>query len=189
MQYCSLQRWTLLSMPDTSTTECCFCFVPASLFLLELLVISILSFPGTYRAPSDLGASFWCRIFCLSTLFMLMRFSWQEYWCGLPIPSPVDHIFSEVCPWPMTHLSWLTLHDIPHSFISYARPFSTTRLLSLKGFDPLAFYKHETGGKRDLSTIDGIFSNVFFIYRHGTGRISERMELVVKEKNGLGSFS
>ena len=90
---------------------------------------------------------------------------------------------------PMTHLSWLTLHDIPRRFISYASPFSTTRLWSLKGFDPLAFYKHETGGKRDLSTIDGIFSNAFFIYGQGRGRLSQRMELVVKEKNGLGSFS
>lgn len=45
----------------------------------------------------------------------------------------------------------------------------------LKGFDPLAFYKHETGGKRDLSTIDGIFSNAFFIC--GKRKAIPKMEL------------
>ena len=39
MQYCSLQHWTLLSPPDTSTTEDCFYFSPASSFVLELLVM------------------------------------------------------------------------------------------------------------------------------------------------------
>ena len=34
MQYCSLQKWTFLSPPDTSTTGCCFYFDSASSFLL-----------------------------------------------------------------------------------------------------------------------------------------------------------
>ena len=44
-----------------------------------------------------------------------MGFSRQEYWSGLPFPSPVDHVFSEVSI--MTHLSWVALYGRPHSFI------------------------------------------------------------------------
>ena len=34
---------------------------------------------------------------------------------GLPFPSPVDHILSELST--MTCLSWVALHDMAHSFI------------------------------------------------------------------------
>ena len=44
-----------------------------------------------------------------------MGFSKQEYRSGLPFPSPVDHILSELST--MTHLSWVALHGIVHSFI------------------------------------------------------------------------
>ena len=43
VQYCSLQRWTLLSPPNTSKTEHHFCFGPATSFFLELLVIALCS--------------------------------------------------------------------------------------------------------------------------------------------------
>ena len=49
-------------------------------------------------------------------LFILsMGFSRQEYWSGLPFPSPVDHILSELST--MTCLSWVALHTMVHSFI------------------------------------------------------------------------
>ena len=38
MQYFSLQHWTLLSSPITSTTGCCFCFVSVSSFFLRLFL-------------------------------------------------------------------------------------------------------------------------------------------------------
>ena len=44
-----------------------------------------------------------------------MEFSKQEYWSGLPFPSPVDHAVSEVSK--MIRLSWVALHGIAHSFI------------------------------------------------------------------------
>ena len=44
-----------------------------------------------------------------------MGFSRQEYWSSLPFPSPVDHVLSELST--MTHLSWVTLHSMAHSFI------------------------------------------------------------------------
>ena len=48
--------------------------------------------------------------------FILYRgFSRQEYQNGLPFPSPVDHILSELST--MTHLSWVALHCMAHSFL------------------------------------------------------------------------
>ena len=52
-------------------------------------------------------------LFCLFILFM--GFSQQEYWSGLPFPSPGDHISSEL--FTITHLSWVALHSIAHRFI------------------------------------------------------------------------
>ena len=44
-----------------------------------------------------------------------MGFSRQEYWSGLPVPSPVDHILSEL--FTMTRPSSVALQDMAHSFI------------------------------------------------------------------------
>ena len=44
-----------------------------------------------------------------------MGFSRQEYWSGLPFPSPVDHTLSELST--MTHASWVALHGMAHGFI------------------------------------------------------------------------
>ena len=41
-------------------------------------------------------------------------FSRQEYWSGLPFPSPVDHVLSDLST--MTQLSWVALHSMVHSF-------------------------------------------------------------------------
>ena len=43
-----------------------------------------------------------------------MGFSRQEYLGGLTFPSPVDHILSELST--MTHLCWVALHGMAHSF-------------------------------------------------------------------------
>ena len=56
---------------------------------------------------------FHCPIFL--TFHAFMEFSRQEHWSGLPFPSPVDHILSELST--MTRLSWVALHDMAHSFI------------------------------------------------------------------------
>ena len=88
MQYCSLQHWTLLRSPVTSTTGYWFCFGSLSSFCLDLFLHCS---PVAYWAPTDLGSSsFSVLYFCLFLLFM--GFSRQEYWSGLPFPSPVDHI-------------------------------------------------------------------------------------------------
>ena len=48
---------------------------------------------------------------CLFTVFM--GFSKHEYLSGLPFPSPVDHVLSELST--MTCLSWVALHGMAHS--------------------------------------------------------------------------
>ena len=44
-----------------------------------------------------------------------MGFSREEYRSGLLFPSPVDDVLSELPT--MTHLSWVALHSVVHSFI------------------------------------------------------------------------
>ena len=86
MWYCSLQHWTLLLSPVTSTTGCCFCFGSISSVFLELFLHWS---PVVFLTPTS---SFFVLSFYIFILFML--FSRQEYWSGLPFPSPVDHILS-----------------------------------------------------------------------------------------------
>ena len=110
MHYCSLQHQTLLPSPVTSTTGCCFCFGSISFFFLELFLHWS---TVAYWAPTDLRSSFYSVLsFCLFIFFM--GFSRQEYWSGLPFPSPVDHILLELST--MTNPSWMTLHGMAHSF-------------------------------------------------------------------------
>ena len=52
-------------------------------------------------------------LWCLIILFMM--FSRQGYWSGLPFPSPVGHVLSELST--MIHLFWVALHGMAHSFI------------------------------------------------------------------------
>ena len=111
MQYCSLQHRTFLPSPVTSTTGCCICFGSIPSFFLELFLHWS---PVAYWARNDLGSSsFSILSFCLFILFM--GFSRQEYWSGLPFPSPVDHILSDLST--MTCLSWVVPHSMAHSLI------------------------------------------------------------------------
>ena len=96
-----LQHQALLPSKVTSTTGCCFCFGSVSSFFLELFLHWS---PVAYWAPTDLGSSsFSVLSFCLFIVFM--GFSRQEYWSGLPFPSPVDYVFQNSPPWPVL-LEW-----------------------------------------------------------------------------------
>ena len=101
MQYSSLQHLILLLSPVPSTTGWCFCFGYIPSFFLE----SFLHWsPVEYWAPTDLGSSsFSVLSFCLFILFT--GFSRQEYWSGLPFPSPLDHILSDLST--MNRPSWV----------------------------------------------------------------------------------
>ena len=48
-----------------------------------------------------------------------MGFSRQGRWDGLPFPSLVDHVLSEL--FTMTGLSWVALHGMAHTFIELYR--------------------------------------------------------------------
>ena len=109
MQYCSLQHWTLFPSPVTSTTGCCLCFGSIPSFFLELFLHSS---PVAYWVPTDLGSS--SSSVPSFHLFILFKgFSRQGYWSGLPFPSPVDHVLSEVStmtrPLRWSYTTWLII--------------------------------------------------------------------------------
>ena len=102
MQYCSLQHQTLLLSPVTSTAGYCFCFGPIPSFFLELFLHWC---PVAYWAPNDLGSSsFGILSFCLFLLFM--GFSRQEYWSGLPFPSPFPSFKVRSSSWALLEQPW-----------------------------------------------------------------------------------
>ena len=59
-----------------------------------------------------------------------MGFSRQEYWNGLPFPSPVDHVLSELST--MTRLSWVALHGMAYGFIELDK--AVVHVISLISF-------------------------------------------------------
>ena len=109
MQYCSLQHQTLL--PSRIHNWVLFllwlCFFILFRVSSPLISSSILD---SYQ-PGEFIFQF--PIFCLFILFMV--FSRQEYWSGLPFPSPVDHVLSELST--VTCPSWVALPSMAHSFI------------------------------------------------------------------------
>ena len=116
MQYCSLQHWTLLLSPVPSTAGYCFCFGSIPSFFLELFLHWS---PVAYWAPTDLeSSSFSILSFCLFILFM--GFTRQKHWIGLPFPSPVDHILSDLStrtrPSWMAPWSWLSFMYFPYMY-------------------------------------------------------------------------
>ena len=112
VQYGSLQHWTSRPPPSHPKLGIVhFGFVPSS-FLESFLH----SNPRAYWAPTDLGSPpFSVMSFWLFKLFM--GFSRQECWSGLPIPSPVNHVLSELST--VTHLSWMAWHSMAHSFTEF----------------------------------------------------------------------
>ena len=100
-----------------------------SLWLSLFLPSGFLSSPVVYLAPTDLGISSFSVIsLCLSLLFM--GFSRPECWSGLPFPSLVDHVLSELSI--ITHLGWVALHGMAHSFIELDK--AVIHVISLVSF-------------------------------------------------------
>ena len=152
MQYCSLQHQTVLPSPVTSTTGCCFCFCSVYSFFLELFLHFS---PVAYWAPTDLGSSFF-SVISFSLFILFMGFSRQEYWSGLPFPSPVDHVWSEVSS--MTCLSWVSLHSMTHCFTELDK--AVVHVISLSSWNlgvPLLFFNalqlYNLSDPRELSII------------------------------------
>ena len=117
MQYYSLQHWTSLSPPDTSTTECSFYFGLAASFFLELLVIALCSSPVAHWTPSNKRGSS-SGLISSFLLILFVGFLRQEGWSVLPFPPPMDHVLSAL--FTMTHPSCVALHGMAYSFIDYS---------------------------------------------------------------------
>ena len=125
MQYCSYSIGPCF-YHQSHPQLCCFCFGSVSSFFLELFLHWS---PVAYWALTDLGSSSFSVLhFWLFILFLGL--SRQEYWSGLPFPSPVDHVLSELSI--MTHLSWVVLHVMVHSFIELRKPLCHDKLWSMK---------------------------------------------------------
>ena len=65
-----------------------------------------------------------------------MGFSRQEYRNGLPFPSPVDHILSDLST--ITRPSWVALHGMAHSFLELDK--AAIHVISLVSFLRLWFH-------------------------------------------------
>ena len=93
------------------------CFIPSGTISNCLLLFQS-SILDTFLWVGRGGSSFGVISCCLFILFLV--FLRYEYCSGLPMPPPVDYILSEL--FPMTHLSWVTLHQLVHSFIELPKP-------------------------------------------------------------------
>ena len=128
---CLKQEIVIIRLFLKTTTGYCLCFGSIPSFFLELFLHWS---PVAYWAPTDLvSSSLSILSFCLFILFM--GFSREEYWSGLPFPSPVDHVLSELST--MTHPSWVALHGIAHSFIELDK--GVVHMMSLVSFLWLRF--------------------------------------------------
>jgi len=64
-----------------------------------------------------------------------MGVSRQEYWSGLPLPPPVDHVLSEL--FSMTHPSWVALQRIAYSFTELCKPLHQDKAVVHEGGVPV----------------------------------------------------
>ena len=98
-----------------------YLFIPSGVISPLILV--------AYQAPTDLGSSS-LSVLSFYLFILFMGFSRQECLSGLPFPSPVDHILSELSI--VTHLSWVALHSMAHSFIELDK--AVVHVISLLSF-------------------------------------------------------
>ena len=101
VQYCSLQYWTLLPSPVTSTTGRCFLFSSVSSFFLELFLHWS---PVAYWSPTNLGGHL-----SVAYLFAFSYCSWgspgnnTEVVCHSLLQGTT--FCQNSLPWPV-HLGW-----------------------------------------------------------------------------------
>ena len=112
MQYCSLQHWTLLLSPVTSTTGCCFPFGFVSSFFSGVIALLF---------SSSILGTYWPGEFIFQRHIFLPFYTVHEVlkarilkWFAIPFS--MDHVLSELST--MTRPSWVALHSMAHSFIS-----------------------------------------------------------------------
>ena len=104
--------WLRLSIPSGAICPLLSCSIMGHLLTFEVHQCHV------FLSEDMCHQKFSVIPFCLFILFM--AFSRQECWCGLPFPSPVDHILSELST--MTCPSWVALHGMTHIFIELDKP-------------------------------------------------------------------
>ena len=92
------------------------------------------SFPVAYQALLTWGVHLSVSL-SFGLFILLMGLSRQEYQSGLPFPSPVDRVFSEL--YTITGPSWLALHNLVHNFIQLDK--AVVQVISLVCFLLLRF--------------------------------------------------
>ena len=117
MQCCSLQHWTLLLSPVTSTTGYCFCFGSIPSFFLELFLHWS---PGAYWAPTDpASSSFSVLSFCLSYCSWGSQGKNTEVVCHSLLQRTTFCQSSP--PWPVRlgwpHTAWLSLTELDKTVV------------------------------------------------------------------------
>ena len=127
MQYCSLQHWTLLPSPVTSTAGHCFRFGSISSFFLVLFLHSS---PVAYWAPTDLWSSPFSE---LSYLFAFSYCLWGSQGKNTEVVYQYLLQWSTFCqnspPWPV-HLRWPYM--VAYSFIELDK--AVVHVISLISF-------------------------------------------------------
>ena len=129
MQQCSSQHETLLSPPDTSTTEHHFCFGPDISFFLELLVIALCSSSVAYWTPSDTEGSP-SGVVSVCLFILLTGFSWQKIleWVAVSFSSgPGQNSSLGPIHLGRPFTAWFL------ALLSDTSPFAMSRLWSMKG--------------------------------------------------------
>ena len=125
----SFQHWTFLSPAGTATTDWHFCFGSAASFFLYLLVIALCSSLVERWTSYDLRGSSSSVIY-----FAFSYCSWGSHKnTGVVCHSLLQ--WTTFCQnfslWPI-YLGWPCIAQLMVS-LSYASPFTTTRLWSMKG--------------------------------------------------------
>ena len=121
MQYCSLQHWTLLLSPVTSTTEYCFCFGSIPSFFLELFLHWS---PVAYWAPTNLGSSSFSIL-----SFCLFYYSWGSQGKNTEVVCHSLLQWTTFCqtspPWPVRlgwpHTAWLSFIELDKTVVCVIR--------------------------------------------------------------------
>ena len=118
MWYCSLQHWTLLSLPDICS------WVPFPLWHSKFILSGAISNCPPPFSCSTLdtfwpgGDHLWCHIFLpFYTVHRVLAARILEWFA---IPSSVDHVLSELST--VTRPSWVALHGMAHGFIGLCKP-------------------------------------------------------------------
>ena len=103
---CPLSRWCHPTISSSVIPFSCPQSFPAS---GSFQTRSYFSTEKHIWVPTVLGSSsFSVLYFCL--FILIMGFLRQGYWSGLPFPSPVDHVLSDLST--MTHPSWVAPHSM-----------------------------------------------------------------------------